>query len=159
MRRASLCRAFYVTPKQAQPGRPPPNRRSETYFQRTAPLTSTLAMELGDRQSEYEKRSFFLCLDRRISMSTHTLDHRVKRPVWGTERRYGETCNPNSLRFSLLLNRTVFTPRKDPLRPLPVLAVHGSQEASGTSPRKRLIDQVCSRPLKATRLLFSHCES
>ena len=49
-------------------------------------------------------------------------------------------------------DRTVFTPQKDPLRPPPVLAVDGSQEASGASPRKRLSGQVCSRPLKSALL-------
>jgi len=117
--------------------------------QRTSHLTSTRALELRDRQSEYEKRSFSLCLDRRNSMSAHTLDlSTLQRSVWDMERRYGETCNPDTPRFSLLLNRMVFTPRKDPLRPLPVLAVDCSQEASGASPRKRLSDRVCSRPLK-----------
>jgi len=86
-------------------------------------------------------------------MSAHTLDlSRLQRPVWDTERRYGEICNPNSPRFSLLLNRTVFTTRKDPLRPPPVLAVDCSQEASGASQRKRLSNQVCSRPLKPALL-------
>jgi len=86
-------------------------------------------------------------------MSAHTLDlSKLQRPVWDTERRYGETRNPDSLRFSLLLNRTVFTPRKDPLRPPPVLAVDGSQEASGAPLRKRLSRQVCSRPLKPALL-------
>ena len=81
-------------------------------------------------------------------MSAHNLDlSRLQRPVWDTERRYGEIHNPDFPRFSLLLNRTVFTPQKDPLRPPPVLAVDGSQEASGASPRKRLSGQVCSRPL------------
>ena len=56
------------------------------------------------------------------------------------------------LRFSLLLNRTVFTPWKDPLRPPPVLAADGSQEASGASPRKRLSRQLCSRPLRPALL-------
>ena len=41
--------------------------------------------------------------------------------MWDTERRYGETRNPDSPRLSLLINRTVFTPRKDPLRLPPVL--------------------------------------
>ena len=76
----------------------------------------------------------------------------MQRPVWDTERRYGETRNPDSPRFSLLLNRTVFTPRKDPLRPPPVLAAYGSQEASGASPRERLSGQVCSRPPKPALL-------
>ena len=50
------------------------------------------------------------------SMSADNLDlSRVQRPAWDTERRYGETRNPNSPRFSLLFNRTVFTPQKDPL--------------------------------------------
>ena len=48
--------------------------------------------------------------------------------------------------------RTVFTPRKDPLRPPPVLAADGSREASGASPRKRLSGQLCSRPLKPALL-------
>jgi len=48
--------------------------------------------------------------------------------------------------------RTVFTPRKDPLRPPPVLAADGSREASGASPRKRLNGQLCSRPLKPALL-------
>jgi len=48
--------------------------------------------------------------------------------------------------------RTVFTPRKDPLRPPPVLAADGSREASGASPRKRLSRQLCSRPLKPALL-------
>jgi len=46
-------------------------------------------------------------------------------------------------------SRTVFTPRKDPLRPPPVLATDGSREASGASPRKRLSGQLYSRPLKS----------
>jgi len=86
-------------------------------------------------------------------MSAHTLDlSRLQRPVCDTERRYGETRNPDSPRFSLLLNRTVSTPRKDPLRPPPVLAVDGSQEAFDASPRKWLSGQVCSRPLKPALL-------
>ena len=44
------------------------------------------------------------------------------------------------------------TPRKDPLRPPPVLSVDGSREASGASPRKRLSGQLCSRPLKPALL-------
>jgi len=48
--------------------------------------------------------------------------------------------------------RTVFTPRKDPLRPPPVLAADSSREASGASPRKRLSGQLCSRPLKPALL-------
>ena len=72
-------------------------------------------------------------------MSADNLDlSRVQRPVWDTERRYGETRNPDSPCFSLLINRTVFTPRKDPQRLPPVLAADGSQEASGASLRKRL---------------------
>jgi len=86
-------------------------------------------------------------------MSAHILDlSRLQRPVWNTERRYGETRNSNSPRFSVLLNRTVFTPRKDPLRPPPVLAVDGSQEASGALPHKQLSRQVCSSPLKPALL-------
>ena len=75
---------------------------------------------------------------------------RVQRPVWDTERRYGETRNhdPDSPHFSLLINRMVFTPRKDPLPPPPVLEADGSQETSGASPCKRLSGQVCPRPLK-----------
>ena len=72
--------------------------------------------------------------------------------MWDTERRYGQTRNPDSPRFSLFLNRTVFTPRKDPLRPPPFLAAYGSQEASGASPREQLSGQVCSRPPKAALL-------
>ena len=35
-------------------------------------------------------------------MSADNLDlSRVQRPVWDTGRRYGETCNPDSPRFSL----------------------------------------------------------
>ena len=83
-------------------------------------------------------------------MGAHTLDlSRLQRPVWDTERRYGETRNTDSPRFSLLLNRTVFTPRKDPLRPLPVLAVDGRQKASGASTRKRQSDQVGVVPVVA----------
>jgi len=90
-------------------------------------------------------------------MSTDNLDlSRLQRPVWDTERTYGETRNPDSPRFSLLLNRTVFTPWKDPLRPPPVLAADGSQEASGAPPRKRLSGQEYSRPLQP---LGSHRES
>jgi len=83
-------------------------------------------------------------------VSAENLDlSRLQRPVWDTERRYGETCNLDSPRFSLLLNRTVFTPRKDPLRPPPVLAVDGSQETSGASLRKRLSGQVAVVPVIA----------
>jgi len=87
-------------------------------------------------------------------LSADNLDLSVLQcPVWDMERRYGETRNPDSPCFSLLLNRTVFTQRQDSLRPPPVLAADGSQEASGASPRKRLSGQVCSRPLKPA--LFS----
>ena len=87
-------------------------------------------------------------------MSADNLDlSKLQRPQWDTERRYGGTRNPDSPCFSLLLNRTVFTPRKDPLQPPPVLEADGSQEASGASQRKRLSGQVCSRPLKPA--LFS----
>ena len=82
-------------------------------------------------------------------MSADNLDlSRVQRPVWDMERRYGETRNPDSMRFSLLINRMVFTPRKDPPRPPSVLAADNSQEVSDTSPRKRLSGHLCSRPLK-----------
>ena len=81
-------------------------------------------------------------------MSADNLDlSRLQRPVWDKERRYGETRNPDSPRFSLLINRTVFTPWKDPLRPLLVLAVDSSQETSGASRRKRLIRQVTVIPV------------
>jgi len=87
-------------------------------------------------------------------MSADNLDlSRVQRPVWDMERRYGETRNPDSMRFSLLINRMVFTPRKDPPRPPSVLAADSSQEVSDTSPRKRLSGHLCSRPLKPA--LFS----
>jgi len=39
-------------------------------------------------------------------------------------------------------DRTVFTPRKNPLRPEPVLEANGSREASGAAPRKRLSGQL-----------------
>ena len=88
-----------------------------------------------------------LCLNRKNSVSADNLDlSRVQRLVWDTKRRYGKTCNLDSPRFSLLLNRTVFTPRKDPLRPPPVLAIDYSQETSGELPRKRLSGELCSRP-------------
>jgi len=88
-------------------------------------------------------------------MSANNLDlFRVQRPVWDTGRRYGETRNSDSPRFSLLINRTVFTPRKDPLRPPPVLAADSSREASGASLRnlRQLSGQLCSRPLKPALL-------
>jgi len=44
------------------------------------------------------------------------------------------------------------TPRKDPLRPLPVLSADGSREASGAQPRKRMSGQLFSRPLKPSLL-------
>ena len=72
-------------------------------------------------------------------MSADILDlSRVQRPVWDTGRRYVETRNPTPRVSLFLINRTVLTPRKDPLRTPPVLATDGSREASGASPRKRL---------------------
>jgi len=78
---------------------------------------------------------------------------RLQCPLWDTERRPGDTHSPDSTRFFLLLNRTVFTPPKDALRPPPVLKTIGSQEASDASQRKRLSEQLYSRLRKPA--LFS----
>jgi len=53
-----------------------------------------------------------------------------------------QTLHVCSFSFPLLLNRTVFTPRKDPPRQPP----EGGREASGASRHKRLSEQLCSRP-------------
>jgi len=108
---------------------------------------------LGKQLRSRKPRPRSLKTDRKNSMSADNLDlSRVQHSVWDTGRRYGETRNPDSPGFSLLINRTVFTPRKDPLRPPPVLATDGSREAPGASPRKRLSGQLCSRPLQPALL-------
>jgi len=53
-----LCR----TPNQAQPGRPPPHRRSETCFQRTAPLTSSTSNGALGQLKRVREEKLFLCL-------------------------------------------------------------------------------------------------
>jgi len=81
-------------------------------------------------------------------------DCKVKRPAVNLERqvRRHRTADSPPLFFEKNACRTVFTPRKDPLRPPSVLAADGSREASGASPRKRLSGQLCSSPLKPALL-------
>ena len=45
----------------------------------------------------------------------------LQRPSRNSERRAGEILSPTSPRFCLLLNRAVFSPRKDTLRPAPAI--------------------------------------
>jgi len=121
-------------------------------LQRTASGDGVRLLGIQLRSRKPRPRS--LKTHRRNSISADNLDlSRVQRPVWDTERRYGETHNPDSPRFSLLIDRTVFTPRKDPLRLHPVLAADCSQEcqcASGWG-------GSCARDLWS--LLYSRRES
>ena len=86
-------------------------------------------------------------------MSADNLDlSRVQRPRWDTGRRYGETCNPSSPRFSQSCQQDGLHATDGPAATSALLAADGSREASGASPRKRLSGQLCTRPLKPALL-------
>jgi len=79
----------------------------------------------------------------------------LQRPSRDAERRTGEIFRPTSPRFCLLLNRAVFSPRKDTLRPAPAINDAGI-ESPGAPPRKRPSGQMCpmlhAGPSAATQL-------